>query len=41
MKKKFDAVVSVDISAFIPEYYVDSDSERFEFLPTTLRGKRF
>ncbi|CUT04082.1 transcription-repair coupling factor [Candidatus Kryptobacter tengchongensis] len=31
LKKKFDAIVSVDVSAFIPDYYVDSDSERFSY----------
>jgi transcription-repair coupling factor (superfamily II helicase) len=41
MKKKFDAVVSVDISAFIPEYYVDSDSERFEFYQRLYEVKDF
>jgi len=41
MKKRFDAVVSVDISAFIPEYYVDSDSERFEFYQRLYEVKDF
>jgi transcription-repair coupling factor (superfamily II helicase) len=31
IKKKFDAIVSVDVSAFIPDYYVDLDSERFNY----------
>ncbi|CUS98568.1 transcription-repair coupling factor [Candidatus Chrysopegis kryptomonas] len=31
IKKKFDAIVSADVSAFIPDYYVDLDSERFNY----------
>ncbi|MCS7228645.1 MAG: transcription-repair coupling factor [Candidatus Kryptonium sp.] len=31
LKKKFDAIVSVDLSIFIPDYYIDSDSERFNY----------
>ncbi len=31
IKRKFDAIVLADISAFIPDYYVEVDSERFNY----------
>lgn len=38
-KKKFDAIVSVDVSAFIPDYYIDSDSERFNYYQKLYEAK--
>lgn len=31
LRKKFDAIVSAEVNAFIPDYYIDSDSERFSY----------
>jgi len=31
IKRKFDAIVWADINAFIPDYYVEVDSERFNY----------
>jgi len=31
LRRKFDAIVSAEVNAFIPDYYVDSDSERFSY----------
>ncbi len=31
LRRKFDAIISADVNAFIPDYYIDSDSERFSY----------
>lgn len=40
IKKKFDAIVWADISAFIPDYYIENDSERFKYYQMLYEANR-